>query len=115
LSAFWELRAALRAGDVWLDHGRRYADPETYVISCDRCPELRPETLRLTALPEIGAERLVQRGAELKGVLDRLDRGLPSNDQLRLAGDDLTITPVKRYTGVILDGARASGLDGVRR
>ncbi len=36
LSALWELRAALRAGDVWLDHGRRYADPETYLIPRDR-------------------------------------------------------------------------------
>src|SRR6266540_2337267 len=48
LSALWELRAALRAGDVWLDHGRRYADPETYLIPRDRWPELRPEALRLT-------------------------------------------------------------------
>jgi hypothetical protein len=95
LSALWELRAALRAGDVWLDHGRRYADPETYLIPRDRWPGSRPEALRLTGLPETGAERLAQRGAELHGVLDRLDRGLPSNDQLRLVGDDLTISPVK--------------------
>src|SRR6266542_6260732 len=95
LSALWELRAALRAGDVWLDHGRRYADPETYLIPRDRWPELRPEALRLTGLPEAGSERLAQRAAELDGVLERLDRGLSSNDQLRLVGDDLTISPVK--------------------
>jgi hypothetical protein len=52
LSALWELRAALRAGDVWLDHGRRYADPETYLIPRDRWPGSRPEALRLTGLPE---------------------------------------------------------------
>ena len=27
-----ELRAALRAGDVWLESSRRYSDPETYLI-----------------------------------------------------------------------------------
>jgi hypothetical protein len=95
LSALWELRAALCAGDVWLNRGRRYADPETYLIPRDRWPELRPEALRLTGLPEAGSERLAQRAAELNGVLDRLDRGLPSNDQLRLVGDDLTISPVR--------------------
>ena len=32
LCALWELRAALRAGDVWVDGSRRYANPETYLI-----------------------------------------------------------------------------------
>ena len=32
LCVLWELRGALRAGDVWLEASRRYADPETYLI-----------------------------------------------------------------------------------
>jgi hypothetical protein len=31
-----ELRAALRAGDVWMESSRRYSDPETYLIPNDR-------------------------------------------------------------------------------
>jgi hypothetical protein len=31
LCALWELRLALRAGDVWLPQSRRYADPESYL------------------------------------------------------------------------------------
>jgi hypothetical protein len=49
----------------------------------------------LTGLLGAGSERLAQGAAELNGVLDRLDGGLPSNDQLRLVGDDLMISPVK--------------------
>jgi hypothetical protein len=43
LCALWELRLALRAGDVWLPQSRRYADPESYLIPKARWPELRPE------------------------------------------------------------------------
>jgi hypothetical protein len=32
LCVLWELRGALRAGDVWLEGSRRYADPQTYLI-----------------------------------------------------------------------------------
>jgi hypothetical protein len=32
MCVLWELRGALRAGDVWLEGSRRYANPETYLI-----------------------------------------------------------------------------------
>lgn len=31
LCALWQLRSALRAGDIWVAHSRRYADPATYL------------------------------------------------------------------------------------
>ena len=39
----WELRAALRAGDVWVDGSRRYANPETYLIPREQWPARRAE------------------------------------------------------------------------
>ena len=32
LCALWQLRGALRSGNVWLKHSRKYADPESYLI-----------------------------------------------------------------------------------
>ena len=32
LCTLWQLRSALRAGDIWVAHSRRYADPATYLI-----------------------------------------------------------------------------------
>jgi len=32
LCTLWELRGALRAGDVWVASSRRYANPDTYLI-----------------------------------------------------------------------------------
>ncbi len=45
--ALWELGAALRAGDVWLDGSRRYANPETDLIPPEQWPAKRAEACRL--------------------------------------------------------------------
>ena len=95
LCALWELRAALRAGDVWVDGSRRYANPETYLIPREQWAAKRAEACRLTGTPENGAERLSQRQAELKAILARLDGGFPQNEYVRLVGDDLIISPVR--------------------
>jgi hypothetical protein len=59
------LRAALRGGDVWLEASRRYANPESYLISPSRWPAMRTEVCTLTQTPEDGAARLRERQAEL--------------------------------------------------
>ncbi len=95
LCVLWELRGALRAGDVWLEGSRRYADPATYLIPRAQWPALRPEACRLLQAPEDGAERLRQRQAELEALLARLDGGFPTNESVRLVGGHLTISPVR--------------------
>jgi len=96
LCVLWELRAALRAGDVWVEGSRRYADPETYLIARSEWPEKRGEACRLIGAPEDGAERLQERQVELESILARLDRGFPQNDYVRLVGDDLTVAASPR-------------------
>ena len=32
LCTLWHLRSSLRSGNIWVDHSRRYADPNTYLI-----------------------------------------------------------------------------------
>ena len=51
LCVLWELRNALRAGNVWLEGSRRYADPESYLIPRERWPGLRSEVCQLLDLP----------------------------------------------------------------
>ena len=36
LCVLWELRGALRAGNIWLKHSRKFANPETYLIPPNR-------------------------------------------------------------------------------
>lgn len=61
LCVLWELRNALRAGNVWLDKSRRYANPETYLIPKDSWSELRPEVCRQIEAPQDGTIRLSAR------------------------------------------------------
>jgi hypothetical protein len=48
LCVLWQLRAALRSGDVWLARSRRYADPESYLIPKDRWPSIRAKVCAQT-------------------------------------------------------------------
>ena len=95
LCVLWELRAALRAGDAWLEGSRRYANPESYLIPPVRWPDLRPEVCALTQTPEDGAARLRERQAELEMLLRRLDDELPHHPSLRIENNSLVVGPLK--------------------
>src|SRR5439155_23318962 len=43
LCTLWHLRSALRAGNIWVGHSRRYANPDTYLIPPAEWPRWRPE------------------------------------------------------------------------
>ena len=77
LCVLWELRAAIRAGDVWLEGSRRHADPSSYLIASSQWRELRLEACTMLHLPLDGRERLAARREELEGLLGRLDREFP--------------------------------------
>jgi hypothetical protein len=82
LCTLWELRGALRAGNIWVPGSRRYANPETYLIPKDRWPALRPEICQQLRAPENGAVRLEERGRELAELLPRVDRLVARNGKV---------------------------------
>jgi hypothetical protein len=51
LCTLWELRGALRAGNVWLEASRRFADPETYLIPRERWPQVRRGSAERSSSP----------------------------------------------------------------
>jgi TnpA family transposase len=82
LCALWELRGALRAGNVWVPSSRRYANPETYLIPKASWLALRPDICQHIRAPENGAVRLEERGRELTALLPRVDRLLARNGKV---------------------------------
>lgn len=80
LAVLWELRLALRSGDIYVEHARRYADPNTYLIPANIWPSQREEVIRLTHTPANGAERLREREAELRHLAERVERLLAGRD-----------------------------------
>lgn len=95
LCTLWELRNALRSGDIWVHNSRRYADPETYLIPNDLWPTLRSEACRLLGLPQNPEERLSQRKSQLEQVLSQLDRQLAQNGNVRIEKEQLVFSPLE--------------------
>src|SRR4051794_30948416 len=95
LCVLWELRGALRAGDVWLAGSRRYADPQTYLIPREDWPGIRAEACREIQAPEDGTDRLREREQELSGLLDRVEALLAKGGDVRMEGNDLVVSPLE--------------------
>jgi len=73
LAVLWELRLALRSGDIFVAHARRYADPSTYLIPLEQWSQHRQEVIRLTFTPPAGEKRLRDREAELQTLVERVE------------------------------------------
>lgn len=95
LSALWELRGALRAGNVWVNNSRRYANPESYLIPNKQWENLRPEALRLLGLPQTGEQRLSERRNQLTESLKNLSAHLQTDDKVWIENEKLTFTPIE--------------------
>lgn len=90
-----ELRGRLRSGDVYLEHSRRHADPESYLISGQEWPTLKGEVCEQLGLTPSGRERLSERASEVKSLLRHLDGLLSPSGQgvgdVRLEGGELVV------------------------
>lgn len=95
LCALWELRNDLRAGNIWLENSRLYADPESYLIPRAQWPARQLEVCQLLQTPADGSKRLNQHQAELETLLSQLDEALTKPDQVRLEGDRLVLSPLQ--------------------
>ena len=96
MSLLWELRRALRSGDVWLENSRRYANPESYLIPPQKWLSLRPEVCQILQLPQNGKERLQQQQEALDYQLEKLHQTINDNDKVRMdENDELIISPLK--------------------
>lgn len=95
LCVLWELRRALRAGDLWLRSSRRYANPETYLIPKPRWISLRSELCQQLQISEDGPTQLKEREKELEELLVRVDKTLLDNSMVRIEKNNLVVTPLE--------------------
>lgn len=96
LCTLWHLRSALRSGRVWVEHSRRYADPDTYLIPPAEWPGKRPEVIRQTGTPGEGLKRLEEREAELEACMGQVEKLLARKDShVRVEDNDLVLSPLE--------------------
>lgn len=96
LCTLWHLRSALRSGSVWVEHSRRYANPDTYLIPPAQWPSRRLEVIRQTGTPGEGLQRLVERETELEVCLAQVEKLLARKDShIRIEDDELILSPLE--------------------
>jgi TnpA family transposase len=100
LAALWELRSALRAGNVWVEGSRRYGELESYLIPQSEWAKLRPEVCQQTGTPRDGTKRLKELGDELETSLTSLEELLkkagtePEKTKIRIEEGKFVLTPL---------------------
>ena len=96
LCTLWHLRSALRSGSIWVEHSRRYADPDTYLLPPAEWPSRRLEVIRQTGTPGEGLQRLVERETELEACLAQVETLLARKDSpVRIEDDELILSPLE--------------------
>jgi TnpA family transposase len=94
LCLLWELRTALRAGNIWVEGSRRYADPESYLIPPAEWAHRREEISRLLDAPTAGAQRLHDHAQTLTQRLAAFAAALDRQEPVRLESGELVIAPL---------------------
>jgi TnpA family transposase len=84
LCALWELRTALRAGTIWAEGARRFADPARFLIRPRDWPKLKADVLVQTTNPATAGPRLKTLTEDLNAALTRLNKELDSGTHVRL-------------------------------
>jgi len=100
LCVLWELRSALRAGNIWVEGSRRYADLDSYLIPRDQWLKLRPEVCHQIGAPLDGGQRLDQLSEELGVALKRLEQelaktGSSTGTKVRIEEGKFVLTPLE--------------------
>ena len=95
MSTLWQLRAALRSGDVWIEKSRRYANVKSYLMPPDRWKKLKPEVCRQIKAPEDGTQRLHEREKELEELFFRVEGIISEEDSVRLEDKRIVVSPIK--------------------
>jgi TnpA family transposase len=95
MSVLWELRNALRSGEVWLENSRRYKDPESYLIPRNQWPGVKKEAEQLLKLPTHNRDRIQDRCQELVKCYETLNRVLPLDKSVRIEQGNVVVSPTE--------------------
>jgi len=96
LCTLWHLRSALRSGSIWVEHSRRYADPDTYLIPRAAWSSRRLEVIRQTGTPGEGLQRLVERETALEASMVQVEKLLARKEShIRIENDESILSPLE--------------------
>ena len=88
LCVLWELRIALRSGNIWLKNSRRYANPESYLIPKNQWLKLKLEVCQQIQVSEVANHTIELKKQELSQLLSQFDATFQDNEQVRIQLDE---------------------------
>ena len=88
LCVLFELRSALRSGNIWVEGSRRYAKLDSYLIPSGQWAEARPVVCDLLTLPENGETRLQERQIEVESLYEQFDNFFGKDGKVRKIEDE---------------------------
>lgn len=94
LCALWELRNRLRSGEIWIEGGRRYNNPEHYLIPAGEWASSKIETCERLQLPMHVEERLQEKHQELEQLYVQLNNQILSDDLISIKDEKISISPL---------------------
>ena len=95
LCLLWQMREALRAGNLWVTGSRRYNNPESYLIPPGTWTELRTEACSLMKAPVNAMDRLGERENDFRFAALSLENQLKGNGAVRVENGELVVTPLE--------------------
>lgn len=95
LATLWVLRQALRSGDVYTQHSRRFTELESYFIPRDEWAQRHDEALELLGTPGQAQSRLTEHEKELQALADTVEKQLQQAGDLREEKGRLVLTPLE--------------------
>lgn len=84
LCVLWELRTALRSGNLWVEGARRYTDPATFMISPDRWRIIGEQNRRALGIPAEAESQLHSLEENLASVARKLEKVLEVGTEVSL-------------------------------
>lgn len=95
MCVLWELRNALRSGNLWVEGSRRYADPESYLIPKEKWPSMRAEFCQMMSLPEQATEQLNDLNQQLDSEMTQFMETLQYQPDVRLVDERIVLSPLE--------------------
>ena len=95
LCLLWQMREALRSGNLWVEGSRRYTDPESYLIPQEKWNDLRPEACALMKISVKPLERLVEKENDFRAAAVSLESSLAGHGAVRIENGELILTPLE--------------------
>lgn len=95
LCTLWELRHRLRSGDIWINGGRRYNNPEHYLIPKSQWAAMKNEVCELLQIQQNPDDRMLQRKLEIDELLRQLNTQIVHDPKIKIVDKQLVITPLE--------------------